>query len=325
MILLSCFGYSSLRGVTKTAYLCYNKDMRKLWWVLLFVAYFSACAQTPPENNIFSQKNDVTPARAPRRSYLYRIESSTQILGFSVMVNGAEIMVADGGENSFNSRIDINDWMISGNNKIDITIFWPDSVKFTPGITSALFKITSNDKSIKEFKWPVTKASEDMNTYPHTFTEIFKADGFPRVLLERAERVISSAGALPREDQAEIAAIAQQLRTAFTEKDIDTIDNLLRFKYYDLATARFAAAAEIKAEADAKYRELMDKAGYTVYFNGRNSYFSAADDRAVRLGQGRIGFPEPALIITYRESGRTMRWVMDLYFAKIDGNWVIIR
>jgi len=290
----------------------------------LFVTLFSACAQTPPDNNSSNQNQSTSSSRNPRRSFLYRIEASVQIVGFSVMVNGAEILIFDGGENNFSSRIEINDWMVSDNNKVDITIFLPDSAKFASGTVSASFKIMSNDKLIKEFKWPIDKTSEALNN-PYTFTETFKADGFPRVQLEKAERIISSAGILPRDDQDEIAAIAKQLRTAFIEKDMDTISNLMRAKYEDLATARFTTAAAIKAETEAKYSELMTKTGYSVYYTQRNSFFSAVEDRAVRLGQGRISFPEPALIITYRESGKSIRWIMDLYFAKIDGKWVIIR
>ena len=215
--------------------------------------------------------------------------------------------------------------MVSGSNKIDITVLWPDDVQFSPGISSASFKLFSNDKVIKEFKWPLSSIPDVINAYPHTFTESFNASGFRKVQLEQAERIISSAGTLPREDQTEIADIAQQIRTAFTEKNIDAINELMGTKYADLAVARFTTAAAVRAEEEEKYRELMDKTGFTVYFNGRNSFFSAADDRAVRLGQGRIGFPEPALIITWREGGKAMRWTMDLYFAKINGKWVIIR
>ena len=298
--------------------------MRNFWWVFLFIALFSACAQTPSENSASEQKPDSTPVRTSiRRNYRYNVDISSQIAGFSIMVNGAEILASDGGS-SFASRIDIHDWMISGNNKIDITVFWPDSIRFSPDISSASFKLFSNDKLIKEFKWPLVSPDKP-NSYPYTFTETFKADNFPKVLLEKAERVISSAGVLPRADQSEINAIAQLLRKAFTEKDLDTIDNLFKAKYADLATARHSTHAAIKAEADAKFRELMEKADFAVFFNNRSSYFSVAEDRVVRLGQGRIGFPEPALIITWKEGRNTLRWTMDLFFAKIDGNWVIIR
>ena len=297
--------------------------MRKLWLVLLFAAIFSACAQTPSET--FSSPEKENASRSVRRKFLYRVKASSNIVGFNIMVNGAEIANTGGGA-VFSSETNINDWMVSGNNKIEITVFWPENVSFTPSISSASFKLYSNDKMIKEFKWPESASPPDkLNSYPHTFTENFKADGFPRVLLERAERIISSAGALPRSDQEEIAEIAGQLRTAFTEKNISLIEELFRFKYTDLATARFSTTAEIRNEANEKYRELMDKPGYTIIFNGRNSFFTAADDRAVRLGQGRIGFPQPALIISYREGRSTARFELELYFAKIDGKWVIIR
>jgi hypothetical protein len=70
----------------------------------------------------------------------------------------------------------------------------------------------------------------------------------------------------------------------------------------------------------------MEKDSYGVMpFYGRYGYFSIADDRLVRVVQGRIGFAEPALVITYREGRRTRRHDVDLYFAKIDGKWMILR
>ena len=291
----------------------------------MFVAFFSACAQTPSDNDSSNPRGN-GPGNRPAKAYHYIVDVSSRMLGFSIIVNGAELISFDGGgQDVFNSKIEINDWMISGNNKLDITVLWPDSVRFAPGLTSASFRLMADDKILKEFRWPLSVTPDSINSYPYTFSEIFKAEGFPSVLLEKAERVISSAGTLPRADQAVIADIAQKLRAAFTEKNIEAIDELLKYKYADLAVARFTTVAAIKADADAKYRELMGKTGYTVSFNGRNSFFSAAGDKAVRLGQGRIGFPEPAIIITWRESGRTVRWTMELYFAKIDGEWVIIR
>jgi hypothetical protein len=41
--------------------------------------------------------------------------------------------------------------------------------------------------------------------------------------------------------------------------------------------------------------------------------------------QGSLGFPEPALVMTYRENRRTLRYDLDVYFAKIGGRWVIVR
>jgi len=298
--------------------------MRKICLVLFFSVLFSACAQTPSESPAREPKQSVNTSRSQKKQYNFHVDASCQVLGFNIMVNGAELLVVDGGA-GYVSKIDINDWMVSGNNKLDITIFWPDSVLYSSDISSASFKLFSNDKLLKEFKWPMASPQDKLNSYPYTFTETFKADGFPKVLLERAERIISSAGALPRGDQDEIAAIVKQLRTAFTEKDIDTIDELFAVKYADLAAARFTVPLTIKTEAEKQYRELMNKTDYAVFFNGRNIFLSAADDRAVRLGQGRIGFPQPALVITWKEGKNTARWEMDLYFSKIDGRWVIIR
>ncbi|MDR0447101.1 MAG: hypothetical protein LBH07_00360, partial [Treponema sp.] len=59
-----------------------------------------------------------------------------------------------------------------------------------------------------------------------------------------------------------------------------------------------------------------------VYNYGRFSFSSFADDRVVRLVQGPIRELRPALIINSRGNSQ---WEMELYFAKIDGKWVIIR
>jgi len=286
----------------------------------MFVALFSACAQTPDDN---STEPVSSPIRPVSRSYDYWVDIAAQNLGFNIMVNGAELLVSHRG-NEFKTRIPINDWMISGNNNIDIIVFWPDGIKFAPGISSATFKLFLNDSILKEFRWPLA-GPDTQNSYPYTYSETFRTYYFPKVQLEKAERVITSAGTLPRSDQEEIAAIAEQLRKAFREKDINSINDLLKVKYAELAASRFTTSTAVRSEEVAKYRELMGKEGFAVSFNGRNSFFSAADDRAVRLGQGRIGFPEPALVIIYREGGVSRRWEMDLYFAKIDGKWVIIR
>jgi len=322
-------------GVTKAHSICYNKCMRKFCWFLLFVMGFCACAGTQTDDVAITRPEPGSPSRPSRPSatvpppvkkvYFYRIESSSQIQGYSILVNGAEMFSNEGGKPS-ESRTDINDWMVSDNNEISITVFWPEGVKFTSGVTPASFKLFSNDILIKEYRWPAPDTPDMSNSYPRTINETFKAEGFPKVMLERAERVISSAGVLPRDDQQSIAALVEQTRKAFAEKNIASIDELFKVKYNDLAIARFTTPAAIKADADKQYLELMEKEAYAVRpFGGRYGFYSTADDRVVRVIQGRIGFPEPALVLTWRESKRTLRWDLELYFAKIDGKWVIIR
>ncbi|MDR1306681.1 MAG: hypothetical protein LBK74_03810 [Treponema sp.] len=301
--------------------------MRKLCCILLVFVLFSACAQTPddvdPGPALIS-----TPVKAPKAIYRYRFEVDARTIGYTLLINGAEMYVFEGGNGKVSTYSTvINDWMISGNNEIAVNIFWPDGLKFTPGAGSGVFRFFVNDTQIKEYRWPVAEVPEDTNSY--TINDTFRADGFPRVLIERAERVISSTGALPQSDQEEIAALAEQVRQAFTENDISRIGSLFEFKYADLAAARFITAAAVRAEMDAQFLEVMEKEAYAVRpfsYYGRYGYFSTADDRVVRLVQGRIGFPEPVLVITYRnEARRTARYDLDLYFVKIDGKWIIIR
>jgi hypothetical protein len=313
-------------GVTKALFICYNKCMQKSGWILLVIILFCTCAGMQTEESTAFIPELGSPSPPPvKRVYFYRIEAFSQILGFNVLVNGAEMLVYEGGKPS-EFRTDINDWMVSENNEISITVFWPEGVRFTPGASSASFKLFSNDTLIKEYQWPAPGVPDTSGSYPRTINETFKTEGFPKVLLEKAQRVISSTGVLPRDDQQSIAALVEQLRKAFAEKNIADIDDLFKVKYDDLAIARFTTPANIKAEADKQYLELMEKGAYAVRpFSGRYGYSSTADDRVVRVIQGRIGFPEPALVVTWREGRTTLRWDIELYFAKIDGKWVIIR
>lgn len=303
--------------------------MQKTSLVILGFMLLFACALTPakdetaPDN---APSGTTTPARTQqRKTFFYRVEATSQMAGFTVLVNGTELHVSEGAKPS-ESKTNINDWMISGNNEISFSIFWPDNVKFAPGTAYASFKLYSNDTLIKEFTWPGAGVPDLASSYPHTITDYFKADGFPRVALERAERVISSAGVLPKSDQEVIASMASELRKAFVDKNIALINELLANKYADLAVARFTTAAAIREEISGQYLELMGKENYTVRpHSWRFSYSSTADDRVVRVTQGRIGFPEAALVITWREKGTTRRFDQELYFSKIDGKWMIIR
>ncbi|MDR2209927.1 MAG: hypothetical protein LBO65_00460 [Spirochaetaceae bacterium] len=262
--------------------------------------------------------------KAPQKAYRYYLDISSSVVGFNLLVNGAELLVVEGKTHA--SQVDINDWMISGENEIVISIAWPEGVKFAAGTSSASFKLFANDTILGEYQWPVPAVPDTAESYPYTMYETFKPAVFPRVLVERAEKVISSTGALPREDQEAIAVLAEDLRRAFTEKDLAELENLFKIKYSDLAAARFTTPAAIGAEMAELYGGLMEKEAYTVHpFYGRYGYFSTADDRLVKIVQGRIGFPEPALVITYREGRRTRRHDLDLYFARIDGRWVILR
>ncbi|MDR2314353.1 MAG: hypothetical protein LBE02_07440 [Spirochaetaceae bacterium] len=293
--------------------------MKFLSGALLALIVFAACAHS---------EGDSAPPRLterpPQRVYRYYLDVSSDIVGFNLLVNGTELLVVEGKNHS--SRVDINDWMVSGDNELVISITWPEGVKFAPGTSSASFKLFANDTLLREYRWPAAGAADAAASYPYTISETFKPVAFPRILVEKAEKVISSAGTLSQADQEEIAALAEDLRRAFTGKNLAEINSLFGIKYADLAAARFTTTTAIRTETAALYGELMEKEAYTVRpFYGRYGYFSTADDRLVKVVQGRIGFPEPALVITYREGRRTLRYDLDLYFAKIDGRWVILR
>jgi hypothetical protein len=141
--------------------------------------------------------------------------------------------------------------------------------------------------------------------------------------MEKADLIT---GVLPQADQAEITAVVEKLRQGFAAKDLEAIDELFAAKYADIATARFLKTEEYKAEMDAFYTELFSREAFAVRpLYSRYNFQSTAADRLVKVMQGSLGFPEPALVMTYRENKRTRRYDLDLYFAKIGGKWLIVR
>ncbi|MDR2768370.1 MAG: hypothetical protein LBB82_08620 [Treponema sp.] len=279
------------------------------------VLVFAGCAQTPTAGNL----------TAPRKTQLYVLDALVENAGVNLVVNGVELAWFDGGK-SWSSSIPLNDWMVSGVNEYEIAVFWPEAVKFVPGISSVRFTLRLNGEVKEEITWAPEAGNETEQSWSHNIAGTFRAEGFPRLMLEKAERVISSTGALSQEDQQAISDLAGELRAAFTNKDLSAAGELFKYKYADLSAARFVSEPSIRTGTDAIYEDIMGKDRYAVQpFWGRYNFQSTANDRLVKTMQGRIGFPEPALVLTYREDGRTRRYEIDLYFAKIDGKWVILR
>ncbi|MDR1931046.1 MAG: hypothetical protein LBQ44_10530 [Treponema sp.] len=262
--------------------------------------------------------------------YRYGFDISVNTLGFSIVLNGTELVSFEGGP-SYSKSLDINDWMISGDNEFTITLFWPDNKKFNSGAASGLFALSSEKlesagqgsgekTELFSRSWPAPGAEEN---YPLSVSGRFKPDRFNPVLIERGELFN---GVLSRSDQEEITAEVEKLRQAFAAKDLDAVNALFADKYADIAAARFLKPEEYRAEMDGFYSGLFAREAFTVRpLYSRYNFQSAAAGRLVKVMQGSLGFPEPALIMSYRENRRTLRYDLDLYFAKIGGRWVIVR
>lgn len=253
-----------------------------------------------------------------RQFYTFDIDARSA--GFSLFLNGTELVFFEG-DGDYSASTPLNDWMLPGENNFSITI-----IPFPPA-AAASFRFSLKQQTdgafppsvLFTFAWPEDGARREISGR-------FGAEGFPDLLAGKAERVISSSGVLPRSDQGEITVLTQAFRQALSEKNIDALHSLLEAKYRDAAAVRFIPAEEYRAESGVLYSSLMEKPGFTVLpLYGGYTFHSTADDRLVKVMQGRAGFPEPAVIVEYREGGVKVRREHDLYFAKINGRWAIIR
>ena len=281
----------------------------------------ASCAQTSPAR---MQDDSSETEAAPLVKYRYTFEVQSTI-GFTLIFNGTELVFFEGG-GMYSDSIFLNDWMISGINDFSINLLPLNGpTQNEPLCTFAL----------KQYKKKPSGAPEELVLYTYQWStdekrrdisENFSPEAFPSVLMEKAARIGSSTGALPRDDQSELTAMVQALKQAFSGKDIAAINVLLERKYEDIAAVRFLPAEEYRKENAALYTALMEKPEFTVPpVNGHYSFHPVANGSLVKVMQGRTGFPEAALVLEYRDGGKKAQYEQNLYFAKIDGRWVILR
>jgi hypothetical protein len=311
-------------------FLCYFVAMKSFRPALFLLPalFFASCVQLPPAGNAEPADN-VEPAgivvedSADECRYHYSFEINSRAAGFSLLLNGEELVFFEGGS-SYSGSVLLNDWMVSGENEFFIAVFPPENGR-TASCGFILKKRNIADgaeSTLYTLDWPGASGATMFD-----ITERFTPENFPATFMEKAKRDISAAGVLPMADQREITSVVQKLRGAFAAKDIGTINALMEAKNADLAAVRFLPLEEYRAASDAFYAELMNRADFTVRpLNGHYSFLSTADDRLVKVMQGRVGFPEAAIILEYRDSnGKKARYEQNLYFAKTGGSWVIIR
>lgn len=284
--------------------------------------FFGSCAQFPVTGNDDPVETVVeNPAAESRYRYSFEINSEA---AFSLLLNGVELVFFEGGS-SYSAPVILNDWMISGENEFSIAVLPPEKGRTVSSYSFVLKKKNVTD-GVESTLYTFSRPGADGETRLD-ITERFTPENFPAALIEKAEGVISAAGVLPMTDQREITSVVRKLREAFAAKDIGTINALVETKNTDLAAVRFLPVEECRAASEAFYLELINRTDFSVRpLNGHYSFLSVADDRLVKVMQGRVGFPEAAIILEYRDdNGRRARHEQDLYFAKINGTWIIIR
>lgn len=308
---------------------------------LLIVFLFTACAQTGP----FASAAEVKTAPALR--YVYNFEIKTKAVGFSLLLNGMGIASFDGA-GDYTASIPVNDWALPGENELLIQFILPplpSGKQAAPQNTGSFCDFflkqqifnagggLNEESVIYSYTWRAE--GKDKNTGFGPVSEVivpaedvkgrFTLNKFPRVMISQAERLDNRS--LTKEDQEEISRIATMLQGAFSAKDLSAVDGLLKTRYRDLASARFLSAADFEAENSAFYASLVGNQGFAPRPpNGRYVFLSTMNGRLVKVTQGSVAFPLPALILEYRDDkGRRIRYDIDLYFAKINGVWLIVR
>jgi hypothetical protein len=303
---------------------CMFSVVRKMMCVPVYLSALFvviSCAQTGPAR-IQNGISETEAAPLVKYRYIFEVQST---IGFTLIFNGTELLFFEGG-GTYSDSVFLNDWMISGINDFSINLLpLSGSAQNEPVCAFSLKQYKKRPDGAPEesvlytYQWLTDERRQDISGN-------FHPEAFPFVLMEKASKTGSSAGALPRDDQTELTATVQAFKQAFSVKDIAAVNTLLERKYEDVAAARFFPVEEYRKENTVMYMELMEKPDFAVLpLNGHYSFHPVANGRLVKVMQGRTGFPEAALVLEYRDGGKKARYEQDLYFAKIDGRWVILR
>jgi hypothetical protein len=231
----------------------------------------------------------------------YRAEISASGAGYSFLVNNTELSVYEGSGRKADTVI-LNEWLLSGENEITLNAYG--------GAGSLNVAVYRGDALLHRFT-----GQGDWR---------FTPSDFPILLTEKAESVPY---VLPNADQQEITAVINQLRSALASKNTNALRTLLLTKYTDIAKARGAASEDLLGKRFTEYNILLYQNDFAVRpLSGHYSFHSMLADKVVKVTQGATGFPQPAIVITYKDAGgKAGAENINLYFAKINGKWVIIR
>jgi hypothetical protein len=236
---------------------------------------------------------------------------------------------------SHSSYTEVNQWLLRGDNTVRIRYDLPSGNASDSGeahLDVQLYWVAPGDEELLpgrtecDYHWK----HEPGGLYPVVFTQPFGLPGFP-------ETALFLAGPLPakyegeRADlQQDIDAISAQvgaLAGAFLRRD-SVVYRLQRVKMEDVAKSRYQGSPreleELESEAlnfvagleGLEYHEPAGPLQFRV--TGENRFVHVVCPGASRALEYTLSF-------TYRYEGEAQYFFINLYFAKIDGEWLIIR
>jgi len=250
------------------------------------------------------------------------LEVMTRSVGCVVGMNGTPLGEDYQGKGVSVNRT-VNEWVLPKENKLDIFLFWPPARDFEPRTAQARLRVSVVDvkdgtpvgtEEIFTWTWPLPGLPEG---YPFILSQPIKIPIQPATeLWNRAQPVESVSEA----DQRQIITLLEQFLAALRAQDHTRLYELSILKFQDKGRADGHSADVMRQVALEGYAELTS--GNLVSMReldvDRLVFDPVAGGLAVRVSYGR---GQPPIVVETAEERRSV----DVYVAKVDGSWVIVR
>ncbi|MCX8155644.1 MAG: hypothetical protein N3J91_04215 [Verrucomicrobiae bacterium] len=218
----------------------------------------------------------------------------------------------------------VNEWIMPGKNQISTFWHWPTEVAYKPGIARANVSVFVSDPEstipkplhiLAQHRWPMPDKPE---AYPYESSSIFELPGNPPTRLwVDAEPLPDKLS--PRDRQTALLLV-EQLADAIERQNLDDIMVLVDYKIREDALANGHDLEHLRQSMREQYQFVLEEPGL------KRQVLPADSLNCMVIGGNKLARVQQAnweeALIYHSES---CRFKFDIYVAKIEGKWLIVR
>lgn len=219
----------------------------------------------------------------------------------------------------------INLWIKPKTNRFTVELDLPKSEELNPAlgkVNAVLFisdpesEIPKPGKILTKFIWPIP---DQESVFPYVFNGTFDVENPPDTYLWKDAEQIET---LIDKDKEEMINKVNGLIDAFLKKDINRILSNLEYRFEEEARAEGKSAERIREVVTEQYNWMFGLGELTAEkLDNSNAVLKiVGDSKVVQINKNQY---DPAIIIQNEPSD--LNFGINVFFAKIKGNWIIVR
>lgn len=257
-------------------------------------------------------------AKVPNAS----VTVSSKNVALRALVNDVPIHVDTKAEGTRTNAL-VNHWTKPGKNTVELRLSWPNEKPFVAGQAEALLEarigeageaINEKDPEV-ELKWP---KDDEPEQYPQRIRDEFEHDELPETRLWHETVRLHSISDRERD---EIIAEVEHLYQLYVTKNVDAIQKKIEIKTLEIAAAYGDDPDDRLKKSRSFTEKLVGTPGWGLEEFKPDEIEMEIVGRGHLLWVYRSGFRAPFKSVP---AGGFI-WHSELYFAKLQSNWTIIR